>query len=470
MNNIVAYEGLITEQRNVINLERLLYQKVKDKQIKPKIKFSNKLQDVTNYIKEYLNQEQHRELIRDSFGNKRKQIQLKSVIQTHVSSKEFLSKYSKHISDFSIEEVTEYLVEKITGLDVLQPLTEIDTITDINIISWNNIWVDDIYKGEYRTNISFSSEQDYFELCNRFAYASNKSLSTAKPSIDAVFPYMRVNIVGQDLSPNVSTQIRIISKELRFDEDYIYKTGYANELMINFIKRVFATESILISGGTGSGKTEFLRYFTGYTKPNATIIMIEDTPETYLDELYPEKPIKMWKNREASDNDKKQFGYSYHIRNAMRQNPQYIFLQESRGEESLDILEASETDHIVDTTLHAESAIDTIIRFIVLCQKAYQHPDEYYGKRITNSFKIGVHLKKFNNVRKINQIVEYLGYENGRVIANILFEYDPKLKRHVRKGNMSQKLWNRLEEVHNEISILNELAPINDDKYVIQGA
>ncbi|NUH84757.1 CpaF family protein [Bacillus firmus] len=469
MKNTIDYKGLITTETNVINLEKLLYQKEKDRQIKPKIKFSNQLQQITDYIKNYLNQEQYRELIRDSFGNKRKQEQLKGIIHSHVSSKAFLSTYSKQITDYTLDEVTEYLVEKIAGLDVLQPLSEIPTVTDINCIAWNNIWVDDIYKGEYKTDITFESEQDYIELCNRFAYASGKSYSTARPSVNAVFPYMRVNIVGQDLSPKTSLSIRIVSKELRLSEQYMLDTGYANREMIEFLKLSFATESHLICGGTGTGKTELLRYFTRYTKDNASIIMIEDTPETYLDELYPDKPIKMWQNREASDDDKKQFGYSYHVRNAMRQLPKYIYIQESRGEESLDILEASETDHIVSTTLHAKSAIDCVTRFIVLCQKAHQHPSEFYGKRITNSFKIGIHIKRFGKVRKINQIVEYVGFQNDEVKANVLFEYDSQAQRHVQKDRISQDLWDSLYETHHDLTGIENLDPSPQKSFAMRG-
>lgn len=470
MKNIIPYQGLITKEINIINLEKMVYQKEKEKQIKPKVKFSNQFQQITDHVKNTLNQPDYRELIKDSFGNEHKKSQLRGKIHSLVSSKGFLETYSSLIADYSLDEVTDYLIEKITGLDVLQPLAEIPTITDINCISWNNIWVDDIYKGKYKTDISFENEQEYLELCNRFAFASGKNLSVARPSIDAIFPYMRINIVGEDLSPKTNLQIRIVSKKLRISEELMLNTGYANELMIEFLKKTFATESHLISGSTGSGKTELLRYFTKYTKDNADIIMIEDTPESYMDEIHPEKPIKMWKNREVSDDQKKTFGYSYHVRNAMRHNPDYITIQESRGAESADILEAAETDHIVSTTLHANSAIDCITRFIVLCQKAVHYSSEYYGKRITRAFKIGIHTKRFGKVRKINQIVEYVGYgENDEVKANILFEYDPITEKHHQKDKMSAELWMKLSEHHQNLDSIKELAPVLDKQLLLQG-
>ncbi|MEQ2529124.1 ATPase, T2SS/T4P/T4SS family [Bacillaceae bacterium CLA-AA-H227] len=460
MKNSIRYDGLVTEERNVINLERLLFQKVQQNQLKPKIKMSNSInQQITDHIKEYLSQEQYRELLRDSFGNRRKQGQLREVIYSYVSSKGFLTDYSTLITEYSLDQVTDYLVEKIAGLDVLQPLTELDTITDIQCIGWDNIWVDDIYKGQYKTNFTFDSEQDYLDLCNRFAFASGKPYSMAKPSVDAQFPYMRVNIVGQDLDTKTSMSIRIISKKLRLSEDYMIKSGYANKSMIEFLKATFAFESHLISGATGTGKTELLRYFSKYTRGNSNIIMIEDVPETYLDELYPDKPIKMWKNREASDDEKRTFGYRYHIRNAMRQNPIYIMLQESRGEESFDVMKAATTGHIVDTTVHSDSTADAILRFIDLCQEAYNHPAEYYGRRIIRGFGIGVHVKRYGTVRRISQITEYVDYVDGNIIENVLFQFDELSQVHIQVDKMSPKLWNKIRDSYKDFEELQHLAP-----------
>lgn len=457
--NTILIQGY-PEDRNIINLERLLFYKQKKRQLKPLFRISSRIsENVIDHIKNYLSQEKYRSLIRDSFGNLKKQEQLRETIFSYVSDKDFLDTYSSLITDYSLDEVTDYLVEKIAGLDVLQPLTEIPTVTDIKCTDWNNIWVDDIHLGKYKTDISFESEQAYQELCQRFAFASSKAFTPARPSVNAIFPYMRVNIVGFDLSPRTSLQIRIISKELRYDESYMLKSGFANEAMINLLKHTFATEGHLISGATGTGKTELLRYFTKYTPDNADIIVIEDNPEMYLDEIYPNKAINMWKNRESTDDSKIDFGYSFHVRNAMRQNPDFIYLQESLGKESEDVLKASETGHIINTTLHAQSALNAIHRFISLCQESRFDDTNYYGKRITSNFKIGIHVKRFENIRRINQIVEYTGFENGNPKANILFEYDSIQKRHIQRDKLSLELWERLLDHHKDLSSIITLAP-----------
>jgi len=458
MKNKMSYPWAVRNQ-NQINLERLLYHK---DQVMLQSKLGShvgNLDQIVDHMKEYLYQGIHRSLIQNAFGNKSKKKRLQQVIHSYVSSRSFMDTYANQITSYSLDEITTYLVEKIVGLDVLQPLVEQSTITDINCIRWDNIWVDDIYEGEYKTEITFASPEDYEELISRFVLASGKTYSYARPTVDIQMPYMRINIVGQDLCTETSVQIRMISKELRLSEPYMLETGYATQGMIALLQATFSSHRHLICGGTGTGKTELLRYFLRYTKNNASMIVIEDTPETYLDELYPNKPIKMWKNREATDDEKKQFGYSYHIRNALRQLPKYIMIQESRGAESLDILEASETDHCVSTTLHASSAVACIDRFIVLCQKGQYAPADFYGKRMVNVFKIGIHIKRFGKVRKINQMVEYIGYENNEVQANILYQYDPLTETHLCQNRMSKELWCSLLEEHGQLTELSELQP-----------
>lgn len=457
MKNTINYFSKESSLRNLISVEKLFFLKEKSRQVLPKSRLSKQLSEkLIEDIKEYLTEDKYRELIKDSFGNKRKKEQLRTVIHSHISSKEFLDTYS--IGDLTLDEATNILVEKIAGIDVLQKLSEIPTVTDIKVVAWDSIWVDDIYKGKYKTEVQFESEQDYLELCQRFSFASGKNFSNARPSINAVFPHMRVNIVGFDLSPKTSMSIRIVSKQLRVSEDSMKETGYATKKMIELLRRTFATHSHLISGATGTGKTELLRYLTAYIKPQSSLIMIEDTPETYLDELYPDKSIDMWKNRESADGNL-EYGYRFHLRNAMRQNPDYITVQESRGGEARDIVKASTTGHIVSSTLHAETAQDAVHRMIDMCQEDQFHPAEYYGRMICRNFKIGVHIERFGKIRKINQIVEYVDYQDGEVMANVLFEYDPITDTHYQVDKMSSGLWNKLLAYHKDMPELEPLKP-----------
>lgn len=462
MKNLLKLEGYIRQPKNTISLEKLTFLKQREQIERPVSRLTTQLNpQVIEHIKSYLSKEENRKLVENAFGNNQKTEGLRAFVLNYVSSREFLDSYKNKIDDYSLEHIADVLVEKIVGLDALQPLVEVETITDIKCFAFDNIWVDDIYEGKYKTDVKFESKQDYEELLSRFVFASNKQYSYSKPSVNAVFPFMRVNFVGQDLSSDITLSIRLISKELRYNEDDMIETGFATIEAIELLKKTFSTESHLVAGETGTGKTELLRYFAQYTQDDKEIVMIEDTPETYLAELYPNKAISMWQNRESSEDESKNFGYSYHCKNAMRQNIDYIFMQESRGSESYDILDASTSGHITNTTLHSESAIKTVSRFIYLCQRAQHHPDEYYGKMITDSFKIGVHVQRFGKVRKINEIAEYIGYENGKVQANLLVKYDPIKQKHEILNPLSKEIWDRLTVLHGEMPELQAFNPYN---------
>ena len=257
MKNTINYQGYSVYTKNRINLQKALFNRNMKDHRKPKLKLNLQINNsLIENVKTHLSEDKYREILQNSFGNSSKKEELKTIIHKYVSSKEFSNLFANQVTEYDFDDLSELLVEKISGLDVLQPLADIDTITDIKIIAYNNIWVDDIFKGKYKTDIQFESHNAYLELCHRFAFASNKNISVSKPSIDAIFPYMRVNIVGEDLSPKVTTAIRKVSKKLRLNEEYMIETNYANQLMIDLLKITFGSESHLIAGSTGSGKTE----------------------------------------------------------------------------------------------------------------------------------------------------------------------------------------------------------------------
>lgn len=463
MKNVIP--NFLTQQnreKNRVNIRDLFFANMQSKIVSSQVSttLSEKLLDE---VKSSLQNET--ELIRNSFGNDSKKESLRSKILDIVSKPTFLEKYKNELSTRRPKEITNIILEKLVGLDVLEELRKDPNITDTKVIDFDHIRVDHIHKGKYRTNLSFDSMKSYNELLNRFAFASSKPFSQGTPSYDAMFPQMRINVVGYDLAKTPSLQLRSISKNLRINYENMIETGYLNQEMYNLLKLTFGTHSHLFSGETGTGKTELFRYLARYTKPKTDIVMIEDTPESYLDELYDKDQysITMWKNRESKGDAKSDFGYRYHLKNAMRQNFDYIFMQESRGAEMLDILKALSTGHIVSSTIHGKTAFGAINRAIDLCQEAQMLSNEIYGKRLVgeDGFRIGIHVERFGEkrVRKINQIVEYVDYKDGTTIGNVLFEYDEINDIHVQKQPMSERLWRELLSYHKDLSSIVNLRP-----------
>lgn len=445
MKNTVFYKDLpspIFKKANEIPVDKLLYLIKKEEAQQKVIPFTLNGFDTSlvDSVKTYLNQDKFRELVKDAFGNEQKKQALLETIKNFISKKNITNAYSHVLKDYTLEEAAQYITEEIAGLSVITRLIT-PTITDIKIFAWNNIWVDDYRTGFYKTDASFDSHEDYEALCKRFVNASGVNWSQTNPKVSAQFPQMRVNIVGYDINPKISTAIRIVSKDLRLSENYMLSTGYANKDMIHFLQNIMcARQSILISGITGSGKTELLRYLVGFINPTEVAIMIEDTPETFLPELYPNHAIDSWKTRTGSDSNKA-IGYGELIPEALRQDPDWIMLQESRAaEETFEVVKAGETGHTGATTLHSSSAIDSITRMVNLCQEKIYKTEEYYGKLVSKVFNIGIHIERIDAVRKITQIVEYVGYQDNNPIVNVLFEYDYLSGEHVKKDQMSKRL------------------------------
>lgn len=466
MKNVIPrYKSLASRKKNKINVTDLFFLNIQSDRSK-KVKPGTLSVDLIDKVKTILSTDENQDLIRNAFGNEKRASKLRAKIKEIITDPSFVESNIQHMESKRPDEITKIITEKLIGLDVLEPLKNNTDITDIKVIGWDNIRVDHIYDGKYKTDITFDSEESYMELLNRFAFASSKNFSAGSPSFDAMFPQMRINVVGFDLSPKPTLQLRSVSKNLRISKEYMLSTGYLNEIMYNLLRRTFATQSTLIGGETGTGKTELLRYMTRYVRPQTDIIMIEDTPESYLDELYnPEEySITMWRNRENSNESGNDFGYKYHLKNAMRQNPDYIYLQESRGGEALYVLKAVGTGHIVNTTTHSKTALGAINRMVDLCQEEQMQDYDTYGKKIVSregGFRIGIHIERFGEkrVRKINQIVEYLDFEDGQTQANILFEYDKIQEKHIQKSPMSKQLWDELLAYDSDLSDIHALNP-----------
>jgi len=458
MRNIINYkEHPYSKKNNILNINRALFNQqrssvTKYQQDEEKLGLN---QLILKDVKNYLEDPKFSEIIKDSFGNPEKKSELATIIYNYIATDTFNQKFKTEIGILSIDKLTELIVENIVGLSVIQPLADDADITDIKILAFDHIRVDSISKGKYKTDIQFNSHEHYLELVNRFNFAAGKNYSISQPSFDAPFPYMRINVVGQDLSPKVSTQIRKVSKELRYDKKYMIESGLMPSEAIDLLSLYYPMHSIINFGKTGSGKTENVRFFARYYKESQEIIAIEDTPETYLDEIYPDLGIQMWRNREVDKDENNQFGYRYHLKNAMRQNPDVLIPQESRGPESFDILDAAYTGQIVATTLHAHSVVDGYERFVSLCQRALNQSDRYYAKMILKAFKLGAHFKRYGRKRVLNEISEIVGYEDGQFIAKTLVRYNPITKQHELVERMSEELWEMFKENYTDEELIS---------------
>lgn len=173
----------------------------------------------------------------------------------------------------------------------------------------------------------------------------------------------------------------------------------------------------VISGATGAGKTEAQKLLVEYIPDYEKICLMEDSKDTHLKEVYPNKYIFSWLTV-MNDNRDKPITFHDLFKASLRNNPVWIILSETRDEVAFDMLEAAGSNHKIITTLHADEAEEIVFRLIYMISRAFTVNEILLGKKIVRSLPIGCFMEKKLDEpgfpRKITQLEEFTGFnENG---------------------------------------------------------
>ncbi|MGB4984306.1 MAG: CpaF/VirB11 family protein [Erysipelotrichaceae bacterium] len=338
----------------------------------------------------------------------------------------------------------EFNYDEIDWGKKIEALLKIDTVTDINVRN-NELWVNDIKKGHYK--IKDVSKTEIMEVANRLgnniANRMNNNFNLGAPILDGNSGVIRVNAIHSSLTEKYNAiAIRKTPINLRLTEKYIIDSNYATKKIMEILKQlVIAKANIVICGITGSGKTELLKYLSKDILDNESIITIEDTWESHLKDIYPKKDILALKSNDEAN-------FSDLIKASLRQNPDRIFVSESRGKEVLDLLNSMSTGHNIITTIHTSSADEIPTRMIEMA--GANQDEEKLKKRIHRYVDIGIFINITQNKhgieRKIFEVVEF-SYEDDKYIVNTIYEYDFINKEDKYNDFVSNKLIRKLSLV-----------------------
>lgn len=316
------------------------------------------------------------------------------------------------------------LFDSLRRLDILQNLVEDPQITEIMINGPNYIFVE---RGGVLTRWehSFESKEKLKDVIQQIVAGCNRVVNEASPIVDARLANgSRVNIVMDPIALNgpIVTIRRFPDKPIDMEQLIGNHSITAN--VAEFLKiLVKAKYNIFISGGTGSGKTTFLNVLSGFIPKDERIITIEDSAELQLQGL---QNLVRLETRNSNVEGCLEITMRQLIKSSLRMRPDRIIVGEVRGAEAADMITCLNTGHEGSlSTGHANSAKDMLARLETMILMGMSIPLEAIRRQIASGIDVLVHLGRLRDgSRKVLEIVEMVGYENGEFILNPLYGFE----------------------------------------------
>ena len=308
---------------------------------------------------------------------------------------------------------------------LLMPLLEDDDITDISYSNNGQLWIKTLTQGVKPAHIEGLNNEVMEKLAFQCSNVMGKTFNMAHPLLDAESAELRLNFVHESIATNgIAVLIRKTPAKIRLNKDKLVKEDYVSLKLHDFLMTCVSGHcNILVSGETGSGKTELVKYLASHIKEDEKIITIEDTLELHLDKIYPTRDIVAMKTNNIAS-------YSDVLVACMRQNPRWIVLSEVRSAEAvLAVRNSISSGHNILSTIHSDKASSIPMRLYSLLESS-QDIDQFV-KGMHRYIQIGIHVKgffskKYNRFqREITQVVEfYVDDDTNEAKVNVLYARD----------------------------------------------
>lgn len=323
------------------------------------------------------------------------------------------------------------LKDTVFGFGPLQDLLRAPTISEIMVVKSDQIYVerDGVVELSGRRFISDKVTESIIE---RIVSQVGRRIDKSQPLVDARLPDgSRVNAIIPPLAvrgPCLTIRKFPVN---RFTMDRFIDLGTVTSAAAMFLRScVIDRRNILISGGTGSGKTTMLNVLSGFIPHRDRIVTIEDTTELQLHQDH----VVTLESKPANVEGAGEYNIRDLVKNALRMRPDRIIVGECRGSEALDMLQAMNTGHDGSmTTVHANNTDDVMKRLEVLVLTAVDLPVVSIQRQIASAIDIVVQISRLPGGRRaITQISEVAGYDperNGLVILDIFNHRDGEMLR-----------------------------------------
>ncbi|MFN4059039.1 MAG: CpaF family protein [Roseinatronobacter sp.] len=313
---------------------------------------------------------------------------------------------------------------EVMGLGPLEPLLQDDTVNDILVNGPKQVFVERAGKLEL-TDVTFRDDRHLMRIIDKIVSAVGRRVDESNPYVDArLLDGSRFNAMVQPVAVDGAlVSIRKFKKEKLGVQDLVNFGAFSPEMALYLEAAVSTRLNVIVSGGTGSGKTTTLNALSSFIANDERVLTIEDTAELQLQQVH----VGRMESRPANMEGKGAVTQRDCLRNALRMRPDRIIVGETRGEEVIDMLQAMNTGHDGSmTTIHANNARDGISRLEnMVAMAGIEMPLRAVRSQISSAVNLIVQVSRLQDgSRRMMSITELTGMEGDIITMQEIFKFE----------------------------------------------
>lgn len=337
---------------------------------------------------------------------------------------EFTRRSHFAISRYEADRLTEELVDELIGFGPLESLLRDDAVSEILVNGPHRLFVE--RNGVLtHSDLRFIDDQHLLRVIQRILAPLGRRLDESSPMVDARMPDgSRINAVIPPVAlDGPCLSVRKFRRDMLRSNDLVASRSLDHAILEFFQLMVRKRCNVLVSGGTGTGKTTMLNVLSHMISPRERIVTIEDTAELQLNHEH----VVRLETRPPNADGHGEVAARELVRNALRMRPDRIVLGEIRGAEVLDVLTAMNTGHDGSmSTVHANSAQDALLRLETLVGlSGVQVPEQTLRQMICSAVDVVVQLTRLSDGRRcVSEVLEVVSLRENQYVTNTLFRLD----------------------------------------------
>ncbi len=339
---------------------------------------------------------------------------------------QLLGEQSTPLSVVERDRLAREVLDELFGLGPLEPLLQDPTVNDILVNTHNTVYVERAGVLE-RTSVAFKDNAHLMHIIDKIVSGVGRRIDESSPMVDArLADGSRVNVIIPPLAvdgPLLS--IRRFGNTPLTEDDLIANRALTPQMLEVLKSAVRARLNIVVSGGTGAGKTTFLNVLSGFISDRERIVTIEDSAELRLKQAH----VARLECRPPNVEGKGAIRQRELVINALRMRPDRIVLGEVRGEEALDMLQAMNTGHDGSvTTVHANSPRDALSRIETMSLMGdINLPDRAIRAQIASAVNIIIQISRMSDgSRRVTHVTEVTGTSGDIISLQDIFLFEKR--------------------------------------------